>query len=123
MKNKKLIGLACVLALALVGILGVAGFAAASDGNANTSDTGVLSDKGALTISASGTGTITDASGNEVDIPMIDVSDISKLEGSGWITVSTNGTIVDASGNEIDMPSSGVLVLDSSAVTETIPTK
>jgi len=119
MKNKKLIGHVGVLALALMGILGVAGFAAASDGNANTSDTGVLSDKGALTISASGTGTgtITDASGNEVDIPMIDVSDISRLEGSGWITVSTNGTIVDASGNGV------ALVLDSSAVTETVPTK
>jgi hypothetical protein len=139
MKNKKLIGHVGVLALALMGILGVAGFAAASDGNTNTPVTGDLSGKGALTIIASGTGTIIDASGNEVNIPssgslvlesqanldctMIDVSDTSKLEGSGTITVSTNGTIVDDLGNQVDAPLSGALSLNGYAGTETLPTK
>ena len=122
MKNKKLISLVGVLALALLGILGVAGFAAASDGNANTPGSGDLSGKGALTIIASGTGTITDASGNEVE--MIAGSDTGELEGYGWIAVSTDGTIIDASGNQVDVPLSwGALVLDSSAVLEPIPAK
>jgi hypothetical protein len=121
MKNKKLISLVGVLALALMGILGVAGSATASDGNANTPVTGDLSGKGAITISANAS--LLDASGNEVDIPMIAVFNTGELEGYGTITVSTNGTIVDASGNQVDVPLSGTLVLNGYAGTETLPTK